>query len=80
MRAPAPKRLRGTSRSGSPNSCRGPRTRSSGLREAVRERFLAALPGHPYAGVLIALAIGDQHAIDAGQWQLFARTGVSHLM
>jgi len=50
------------------------------LREAAREKILAALPDHPYAGVLIALAIGDQRAIDSGQWQLFARTGVSHLM
>jgi len=38
------------------------------------------LPERPYAGVLIALAIGDQQAIDSGQWRLFARTGVSHLM
>jgi competence protein ComEC len=50
------------------------------LREAVRERFHAALPGRPFAGVLVALAIGDQHAIDSEEWQLFARTGVSHLM
>jgi len=50
------------------------------LREAAREKILGALPERPYAGVLIALAIGDQRAIDTGQWQLFARTGVSHLM
>jgi competence protein ComEC len=50
------------------------------LREAARERILRALPEHPYAGVLIALAVGDQRAIDSGQWRLFARTGVSHLM
>ncbi len=50
------------------------------MREAARERFHAALPERPYAGVLVALAIGDQRAIDPGEWQLFARTGVSHLM
>ena len=50
------------------------------LREAARSRILDALPERPYAGVLIALAIGDQRAIDPEQWQLFARTGVSHLM
>jgi competence protein ComEC len=50
------------------------------LREAARQKILDALPEHPYAGVLIALAIGDQRAIDTGQWRLFARTGVSHLM
>jgi len=50
------------------------------LRENAREKMLAALPGRPYAGVLVALAVGDQQAIDPAQWQLFARTGVSHLM
>ena len=50
------------------------------LREAAREKIRSALPERPYAGVLIALAIGDQNAIGPGQWQLFARTGVSHLM
>ena len=49
-------------------------------REILRKRYWDALPGYPYAGILIALAIGDQNAIDAKQWQLFARTGVSHLM
>ena len=50
------------------------------LREAAREKIRSALPERPYAGVLIALAIGDQNAIGPEQWQLFARTGVSHLM
>ena len=49
-------------------------------REILRERHWDTLPGYPYAGILIALAIGDQNAIDAKLWQLFARTGVSHLM
>jgi competence protein ComEC len=50
------------------------------LRERVRARILAALPGAPYAGVLVALAIGDQRAIPESQWQVFNRTGVSHLI
>jgi competence protein ComEC len=49
------------------------------LRDTLRERFLAELPEAPYAGVLIALAIGDQRAIPAAQWQMFGRTGVTHL-
>jgi competence protein ComEC len=57
-----------------------PRYWIEGLREAAREKIRGALPGRPYAGILIALAIGDQNAIDPRQWQLFARTGVSHLM
>ncbi len=50
------------------------------LREAMRDRFRAALPDAPYAGILIALSIGDQQAIDPGLWQAFARTGITHLM
>ena len=50
------------------------------LRETVRERFQKTLGNAPYAGVLTALAIGDQGSIPAAQWQLFTRTGVNHLM
>lgn len=50
------------------------------LREAIRDRFRAVLPEAPYAGILIALAVGDQHAIDPGLWQSFSRTGITHLM
>lgn len=50
------------------------------LRERIHERFLRALPERDYAGVLVALVVGDQRAIDGGLWQLFARTGISHLM
>ncbi len=50
------------------------------LRMAIRERMLAALGGEPYAGVLVALAIGEQNAIPAAQWKTFWRTGTGHLM
>ncbi|MCC6609423.1 MAG: DNA internalization-related competence protein ComEC/Rec2 [Burkholderiales bacterium] len=50
------------------------------LRERLRAKFLEALPEHRYAGVVIALAIGDQRAIDPADWQVFTRTGVNHLM
>jgi competence protein ComEC len=50
------------------------------IRFALRERFLANLPGAPYAGVLIALAIGDQRAIPGAQWEMFRRTGITHLV
>jgi competence protein ComEC len=50
------------------------------LRESIRERFFRALPGHEYAGVLVALVVGDQRAIDAELWQVFSRTGITHLM
>jgi competence protein ComEC len=50
------------------------------LRERVRERFWDALAGQRFGGILVALAIGDQRAIEPAEWQVFARTGVSHLM
>jgi len=50
------------------------------VRERLRARIRQALPEKPYAGVLAALAIGDQRAIPPDQWQVFTRTGVNHLM
>ncbi|HZN86017.1 MAG TPA: DNA internalization-related competence protein ComEC/Rec2 [Burkholderiales bacterium] len=49
-------------------------------REAVRDRFQERLGSTPAAGILAALAVGDQRAISADEWRLFNRTGVTHLM
>lgn len=49
-------------------------------REAVRDKFNATLVNASYAGVLNALAIGDQSSIPQTHWQVFTRTGVNHLM
>lgn len=49
-------------------------------RERVRERIGRALPGAPYQGVLVALAIGDQRAIPESQWVVFNKTGITHLV
>ncbi len=49
-------------------------------RERVRERIVKALPDAPYAGVIVALAIGDQRAVPEAQWAVFNRTGISHLV
>ena len=50
------------------------------LRETVRNHFQKTLGDAPYAGVLTALAIGDQSGITQAEWQVFTRTGVNHLM
>ena len=50
------------------------------VRQNIRDRFLAALPDAPYGGILVALAIGDQQAIAPDLWQVFSRTGITHLM
>ena len=49
-------------------------------RERVRDRIERALRGAPYAGVVVALAIGDQRAIPESQWTVFNRTGIAHLV
>lgn len=49
-------------------------------RGEIRESMAARLGEDRFRGVLIALAIGDQDAISADDWQVFWRTGVGHLM
>ena len=49
-------------------------------RAALREKILSALPEHPYAGVIVALVIGDQRAVSQTDWEIFNRTGVGHLI
>jgi competence protein ComEC len=34
----------------------------------------------PYAGVLVALVMGDQNAIDQVDWRVFNATGIGHLI
>lgn len=50
------------------------------VRQNIRDRFVAALPEAPYRGILVALAIGDQQSIAPDLWQVFSRTGITHLM
>ncbi len=50
------------------------------LRDRLRERMRQALEGQRYAGVLIALALGDQRSIPESDWALFNATAVSHLL
>jgi competence protein ComEC len=57
-----------------------PRYAVQRARSVIRDRFLTALPDAPYLGVLIALAVGDQRSIPGDQWQVFNRTGVTHLV
>lgn len=54
--------------------------RLAALRERLRGRIRVALGDAPAAGVIVALAMGDQRAIPPEQWQVYTRTGVNHLM
>jgi len=49
-------------------------------RALLRERILHALSGKPYAGVIVALVIGDQRGIAQSDWEVFNRTGIGHLI
>jgi len=50
------------------------------LRQRVRDTILLRVADGAAAGVLAALAVGDQAAIDRAEWDLFRTTGVAHLM
>ena len=49
-------------------------------RQQVRDAIEAAVPDPRNAGVLAALVVGDQAAIERRDWDLFRITGVAHLM
>lgn len=50
------------------------------VRERIRQRMQSVLGDAKYGGILQALVIGDEDAIGRQQWQVFLRTGTSHLM
>lgn len=46
----------------------------------LRERIAAALPQKKYAGVIVALVLGDQRAVSQSDWKIFNRSGIGHLI
>jgi competence protein ComEC len=50
------------------------------VREKLRDHMQQVLKGKPYASTLLALAIGDNSGIPRNDWQVYRRTGVTHLM
>ena len=52
------------------------------LRAHLRTTMRARLPDNefPYAGIVVALAIGDQKAIPDHLWPVFNRLGITHLV
>ena len=50
------------------------------LRQHLRDAIEARVPDDRAAGVLAALVVGDQGAIDRGDWDLFRTTGIAHLV
>lgn len=50
------------------------------LRQRVRDAIDARIADRRAAGVLAALSVGDQGAIEREDWELFRATGLAHLM
>lgn len=50
------------------------------LRQHVRDAIFATVADPRLAGVLAALVVGDQGAIERADWDVFRATGVAHLM
>lgn len=50
------------------------------LRERVKQRIADTLKDKPYSGIIQALVMGDDSQILQDDWQIFLRTGTSHLM
>ncbi len=49
-------------------------------RQRTRDAIMARVEDARAAGVLAALVVGDQRAIDRADWDVFRATGVAHLM
>lgn len=49
-------------------------------RERVKHRIADTLKDKPYSGIIQALVMGDDSQIMQDDWQVFLRTGTSHLM
>ena len=49
-------------------------------RQQVRDQIFERVTDRQYAGLIAALVVGDQNAIDRADWDIFRATGVAHLM
>ena len=50
------------------------------MRQRVRERIAQTIAQPRWSGLIAALFIGDQAAIDHADWDMFRITGIAHLM
>ena len=50
------------------------------LRQSVRQRIFDRTTDRSHAGLVAALVVGDQQAIENRDWDVFRATGVAHLM
>ncbi|WP_018149783.1 DNA internalization-related competence protein ComEC/Rec2 [Leeia oryzae] len=57
-----------------------PVARLHAFREHIRNRIENTLNHAPYAAIVLALTIGDQNNIRPEDWDLFRKTGITHLV
>lgn len=50
------------------------------FRQSIAEAISTALKESPLNGVIQALVVGDRHGITLEQWEVFRKTGTSHLV
>ena len=50
------------------------------LRQTVRERIASQVQQRQFAGLIAALVVGDQNAIERADWDVFRATGIAHLV
>jgi competence protein ComEC len=65
---------------GGPARLRPARPSMQGWRQQVRNRLFATIDHPRTAGLVAALSMGDQNAIEKEDWDIFRRTGVAHLV
>lgn len=63
-----------------PDGAWAPLLHLEAARQRWRDALLLTVPDSGPAGVLAALAVGDQAAIEGPLWEVFRQTGVAHLM
>jgi competence protein ComEC len=49
-------------------------------RQTLRERIFMRVEQRQFAGLIAALVVGDQNAIDRVDWDVFRATGIAHLV
>jgi competence protein ComEC len=49
-------------------------------RQTLRERIFTQVEQRQFAGLIAALVVGDQNAIDRVDWDVFRATGIAHLV
>ena len=50
------------------------------VRARIQQRIASVLANKPYSGVIQALVMGNDNNITPEDWQIFLRTGTTHLM